>query len=70
MALVELARFYTSFEAAIVRSRLESEGIDCFTFDSEMNWGGLDGVVPVRLMVDEDDFASARRLMKEAGDRP
>jgi hypothetical protein len=30
-----------------------------------MNWGGLDGVVPVRLMVDEDDFALARQVLAE-----
>ncbi len=63
MALVELQRFYTSFEASIVRSALEAEGIDSFLFDTEMNWGGLDGVVPVRLMVDEDDLARARRVL-------
>jgi hypothetical protein len=29
-----------------------------------MNWGGADlGVVPVRLMVDEDDLDAARRLL-------
>jgi hypothetical protein len=63
MALVELARFYTSFEAAIAQSRLTSEGIDSVLFDTQMNWGGLDGVVPVRLMVDEDDVARGRRSL-------
>ncbi len=63
MALVEAARFYNSLEAGVARSRLESEGIDSVLFDVEMNWGGLDGVVPVRLMVDEDDLAEARRSL-------
>jgi hypothetical protein len=63
MALVEAARFYNSLEAGVARSRLESEGIDSVLFDVEMNWGGLDGVVPVRLMVDEDDLAMARRSL-------
>ena len=63
MALVELARFYTLYEAAVVRSALEADGIDAFLFDTEMNWGGLDGVVPVRLMVDEDDLPRAKRVM-------
>jgi hypothetical protein len=63
MALVELQRFYTSFEASVVRSALEAGGIETFLFDTEMNWGGLDGVVPVRLMVDEDDLARARRVI-------
>jgi Putative prokaryotic signal transducing protein len=62
VALVELARFYNGFEAGIVQSRLTSEGIDSFLFDTQMNWGGLDGlVIPVRLMVDDDDLAQARR---------
>ena len=44
------------FEASLVRARLEAEDIASVLFDTEMNWGGLDGVVPVRLMVDEDDL--------------
>ena len=66
MALVELARFYNPFEASVVRSALDAEGIDAFLFDTEMNWGGLDGVVPVRLMVDDDDLGRARRVMAGA----
>ena len=68
MALVELARFYNPFEASVVRSALDAEGIDAFLFDTEMNWGGLDGVVPVRLMVDDDDLPRARRVMANAAD--
>ena len=63
MALVELARFYNSFEGDVVRTALNAEGIDSVLFDTQMNWGGLDGVVPVRLMVDEDDLARARRVI-------
>jgi hypothetical protein len=63
MALVEAARFYNPFEAAIAQSRLSDEGVDSFVFDREMNWGGLDGVVPVRLMVDEYDLPRARRTL-------
>ncbi len=66
MALVELARFYNPFEASVVRSALDADGIDAILFDTEMNWGGLDGVVPVRLMVDEDDLGTARRIMASA----
>ncbi len=66
MALVELARFYNPFEASVVRSALDADGIDAILFDTEMNWGGLDGVVPVRLMVDEDDLGTARRIMARA----
>ena len=69
MALVEAARFYTSVEAAIAQSRQTSEAVDSFLFDREMNWGGLDGVVPVRLMVDDGDLVRARRILSEVPDR-
>jgi hypothetical protein len=69
MALVELARFYTGFEASVVRSALDAAGVDAVLFDTEMNWGGLDGVVPVRLMVDEDDLFQARRIIEESKTR-
>jgi hypothetical protein len=63
MALVEAARFYNSFEAGVARSRLEAEGIASFIFDMEMSWEGMGGVIPIRLMVDEDDLAIARRSL-------
>ena len=66
MALVEAARFYSSIDGAMARARLAADGIDSVLFDTEMNWGGLDGVVvPVRLMVDGDDLAAAHRLLAE-----
>ncbi|MEA3042442.1 MAG: hypothetical protein QOH47_280 [Sphingomonadales bacterium] len=66
MALVEAARFYTGIEASMAKGRLEAEGIIAILFDTEMNWGGMDlGVVPVRLMVDDDDLAAARRVLAE-----
>jgi Putative prokaryotic signal transducing protein len=65
MALVELAKFYNVFEASLAKGRLDAEEIGSVLFDTEMNWGGLDGVVPVRLMVDEDDFAIARRVLDD-----
>jgi hypothetical protein len=63
MALVELARFYNSFEAGLARSRLEADGIDSFLFDMEMSWEGLGGLIPIRLMVDEDDAEAATRSL-------
>ena len=66
MALVEAAKFYNAIEGGMARARLAAEGIDSFLFDTEMNWGGLDGVVPVRLMVDEDDLEEAQRVMAAA----
>ena len=64
MALVEAARYYTSFEASIAKGALDAEDIPALLFDNEMNWGGFDlGVVPVRLMVDEDDLERALSVL-------
>jgi hypothetical protein len=66
MALVEAARFYTRIEAEIARGALDAADIPAILFDTETNWGGADlGVVPVRLMVHEDDLEAARELLAE-----
>ena len=66
MALVEAARFLTRFEASLAKARLDSAGIMSFLFDMEMNWGGADlGVVPARLMVDDEDVDEARQILAE-----
>jgi hypothetical protein len=70
MALVELARFYNSFEAGAARSLLECEGIESFIFDLEMSWEGMGGVIPIRLMVDDEDVDEARRLLRTGLDTP
>jgi hypothetical protein len=68
MALVEAARFYTGIEAGLAKARLDAAHIPSFLFDTEMNWGGMDlGVVPVRLMVDDEDLDEARRILAEDG---
>ena len=64
MSLVLAARFYNGFEAAIAQSRLTYAGIDSHIFDLEMNWGGLNGGIPVRLMVAEEDLEAARKLLE------
>ena len=64
MALVELARFYNSFEAGVVRSRLLADGIEAVIFDSEMSWEGLGGLIPLRLMVIEEDLDAARAVLE------
>jgi hypothetical protein len=65
MALTELQKFYNSFEAGVVRSRLEADGIETFLFDMNMSWEGIGGIIPIRLMVDDDDLARARRILAE-----
>lgn len=67
MALVELARFGNRIEAELARLRLESEGVDAVLFDAEMNSFGWGPMMPVRLMVLDDDCELAERLLAEDG---
>ncbi len=63
MALVELGRF-PRVEAQIIVGRLESEGLPAIAFDSETSFAeGSWLLIPVRVMVDEDDFAAARAIV-------
>lgn len=64
MALTELGRFDRN-EAHIIVGRLESEGIDAVAFDAGASIA--DGswlLIPVRVMVDENDLARARALLE------
>jgi len=67
MALVAAAVFYNSFEAGIARSRLEAEGIPAVLFDFNSSMEGASFLIPIRLMVDDEDVEEARRLLSEAG---
>lgn len=65
MALVELGRFDRQ-EAYIAQSRLESEGIMSFVFDAGTSIAdGSYLLIPVRVMVDDEDLAAARNLLDE-----
>jgi hypothetical protein len=66
MALVELGRFNRN-EAHIVIGRLDSEGIDAVALDG--NASIADGsylFIPVRVMVDDEDLAAARKIISDA----
>lgn len=64
MALAQAAVFYNSFEAGLAQSRLESEGIDSVLFDMNVAMGdGISLLVPIRLMVDEDDVEEAKAAL-------
>ena len=65
MALVELGRYFNSFEAGLAKGRLDAEEIPSFIFDMNMNWEGMGGIIQVRLMVDDEDFDAARALLAE-----
>jgi len=60
VALAELGRFPRN-EAHIIVGRLEADGIDAVAFDGGASIA--DGswlLIPVRVMVDEDDLDAAR----------
>ncbi len=64
MALVELARFSSGIEGQIVRSRLEADGIPAVCFDTGMNIAESVGImIPVRVMVDDDNLEEARAIL-------
>jgi hypothetical protein len=61
--VVEAARYSTRVEADLARLYLESEGVESVLFDTEINrgYGGL--LLPVRLMVLDEDLSKARRVL-------
>jgi len=65
MALVEAGRYLNSFEAGLAKARLEAAGMMSFVFDTHMSWEGMTGIIPIRLMVDDEDFEEARRLLAD-----
>ena len=64
MALVEIARFDSRIAAEVARLNLEAEGIDAVLFDAEMNSFGFGPMMPVRLMVLDEDRDEAERLLR------
>jgi hypothetical protein len=65
MGLVELARFDTRIEAELAKLLLTAEGVDAVLFDAEMNSFGWGPMMPVRLMVLEEDRDLAEQLLAE-----
>ena len=63
MALVVAATFTNSFEAGIARSRLEADGIPAILFDFNASMEGASFLVPIRLMVDDEDVEEAQRIL-------
>ena len=67
MGLVELERFDNRIEAEVARLNLQSEGIETVLFDAEMNSFGWGPMIPVRLMVLDEDLGAARELLGREG---
>lgn len=68
MPLVELVRRPSGVEAELLRGRLESAGVPAVCFDAGMNIAESVGLmIPVRVMVLDEDLAEAKALMEEFG---
>jgi hypothetical protein len=68
MALAEAAIFYNSFEAGMASARLEAEGIPSVLFDLNSSMEGASFLIPIRLMVDDEDVGEARRILAQLGE--
>lgn len=64
--MVELERTMDPIRLSVLRSVLTDAEIDHFVFDTGAG-GILQGVIPFRVMVSEDDVELARRALSEAG---
>ena len=67
MALVELARFQTKVEADLARLLLEAEGFNPILFDEGMNYIGLGSIMPIRLMILEEEYGEAAGILANEG---
>ena len=68
--LVILNTFTSIFEANLFKSKLESEGIECFIDDENigsMNFLYGSAVGGVKLKVRKSDYDKARKVLKESG---
>jgi hypothetical protein len=63
--VIEVARFTSRVEADLARLLLDSNDIVAIILDSEMSnfFGGA--VIPVRLMVDDEDAEAAAAILAE-----
>ena len=65
--LVEAARFYNYPEAELARGLLASAGIGSVVFDGAMSAYTAGGLIPVRLMVLDDERAAAASILDRGG---
>jgi hypothetical protein len=67
--VVELGRYQTRTEAELTRLFLASAGIEAVLFDAEMNSYGWGPMMPVRLMVLDEDLKAAQDLLADVEGR-
>ncbi len=63
--MVELERTFDPVRLSVLQAVLRDAGIDSFVFDSAVG-GVLQGAIPARVMVLEDDVEMARWAMQQA----
>lgn len=70
--LVTIGRFSQPLEAWLAKTKLESEGIECFLMDEHivtMNWLYSNAVGGVKLKVREEDAEKAKRILSGKSSR-
>lgn len=66
--MIELIRTNDAVIISFVESLLRDAGIGCFIADQNMSvLDGSLGILPRRIMIDEDDASEARQLLTDAG---
>ena len=68
MALVIAARFTNSFDAGAAQGQLAAADVHSVLFDTEMSWEGFGGIIPIRLMVLEEDLEAALAILAAEAD--
>ncbi len=63
--LVEIGRFYKAYQADLARMFLESRGVHAVVFDSGSSLYSDGALIPVRLMVLDEDLRQAEAAMRE-----
>ena len=63
--LVEAARFNWAYQAELARTYLESHGIEAIVFDTQSNFYSDGAMVGVRLMVLDEEYEAARKVLED-----
>ena len=64
-----VAEFYHEYEAEIAKGRLESEGIEAVVMNLNSSYPGVQmGRHGIQLMVNDEDFPAAQKLLDESAD--
>lgn len=63
--LVEAARYSTRVEADLARLYLEDEGVEAVLFDADIHSIGWGPMIPVRVMVLDENLTEALRLLRD-----